>query len=348
MAPHLGREKSTLAMSSSTGQTSFSHIGSTSGDPHSVDKLWGKDHWDMDNLQERYACKSGNPCMDSYRTPYEALTAHQWTCGSDYFIVSHRAPGCGEKYYKCPNHGIPDSHNTFKCNRYNLVVKAGESGRVREYCGINFRYCTKFTYDSYGNITTITSAGRCSKLLGVGQSGSHNHGISEDPDTSPGRHRHSEETETTIPYACGDHSGVRRAASGHVAAGCGNPNHFICDLGNHAPTSCGLLDHFNCDSLTHVEEQCTITNSNGERCTYMFWRCGNLTHTHTYPTPPPPPPPSATCANGHSYNPDNRPENNQHRTRTCRHCSQTWEVCGTGKPLCNKPNRKQNGWKCRE
>ena len=289
MATHLGEVKSTLATASSAGQTSFSHTGNTSGDPHSVDPLWGKDHWDMKDLPENYACKSGNPCMYSYRTPYEALTAHQWTCGSDYSIVSHRVPGCGKKYYKCPNYEIPDYHNTFSCTRYNMVFKAGESGRVREYCGTNFRYCTNFTYDSQGHVATITSAGQCSKLLGAGQSGSHNHSNSDDTDTSPGGHRHSEVTETTITYACGVHSGVAGSASSHVAAGCGNPSHFICDSSGHSASSCGHIDHFNCDSLTHVEEQCTFTNSDGDRCTYTFWRCvyPNVpsygpSHTHTY------------------------------------------------------------------
>ncbi|MCE2402612.1 hypothetical protein J4G08_17235, partial [Candidatus Poribacteria bacterium] len=120
-----------------------------------------------------------------------------------------------------------------------------------------------------------------------------------------------------------------------------------------APTSCGLLDHFNCDSLTHVEEQCTITNSNGERCTYMFWRCGNLTHTHAYPTPPPPPPPSATCArqacgqtvsdrlehridcgpcNGHYWTCISGAADNHTTTFTCRRpgCGVSFTRCSNG------------------
>ena len=329
MATHLGMVKSTLSMGSSGGQTSFAHTGNTSGDPHSVDPLWGKDHWDMDNLPETYACKSGNPCMYSYRTPYEALTAHQWTCGDDFSIVSHRVPGCGEKYYKCPNYAIPDYHNTFSCTRYNLVLKSGESSRVREYCGTNFRYCTNFTYDSQGNVATITSAGRCSKLLGAGQSGSHNHNNSDDPDTSPGKHRHSEVTETTITYACGVHSGVASSASNHVAAGCGNPNHFICDSSDHSTSSCGHLGHFNCDGKTHVEEQCTVTNSKGDRCTYKFWRCvyPNVpsygpSHPHQYPAPP-----TVTCARkacGQTVS--NRLE---HRV-DCSNCNSHYWTCISG------------------
>ena len=292
MATHLGRVKSTLTTSSSSGQTSFSHTGNTSGDPHSVDNLWGRDHWDMDDLPKSYACKSPSPCPYSYRTPYQALTAHQWTCGDDNAIVSHRVPGCGEKYYKCPNYDIPYYHNTFKCTRYDLVFKAGESGRVREYCGTKFRYCTNFTFDSCGYLIGITEAGRCSAFFGPVRPGSHDHSGSDNTDTSAGNHRQSEVTETTITYACGVHTGVAGSASGHVAAGCGNPSHFICDNSDHSASSCGHLDHFKCDSRNHVEEQCTITKSNGDRCTYTFWRCSHPTvpangpsHNHVYPAP---------------------------------------------------------------
>ena len=291
MATHLGRVKSTLATSSSSGQTSFSHTGNTSGDPHSVEKLWGRGHWDMNDLPKDYACKSrSSTCPYSYRTPYQALTAHQWTCGDDNAIVSHWVPGCGEKYYKCPNYDIPYYHNTFKCTRYDTTFRSGESGRVREYCNTPFRFCTNFTYDSGGNIATITSAGRCSKPLGAGQSGSHNHSNSDNTDTSPGNHLQSEVTETTITYACDVHTGVAGSASGHVAEGCGNPSHFICDNSDHSASSCGHLDHFNCDSRNHVEEQCTITHENGDRCTYTFWRCvhpdvgaDGPSHPHVYP-----------------------------------------------------------------
>ncbi|MDE0084993.1 MAG: hypothetical protein OXU23_04725, partial [Candidatus Poribacteria bacterium] len=335
MAPHLGRVKSSLAKASSAGQTSFSHTGNTSGAPHSVDPLWGRDHWDMKDLPKSYACKSGNPCMYSYRTPYQALTAHQWTCGSDYSIVSHRVPGCGKKYYKCPNYEIPDYHNTFSCTRYNMVFKAGESGRVREYCGTNFRYCTNFTYDSYGHVATITSAGQCSKLLGAGQSGSHNHSNSDDTDTSPGGHRHSEVTETTITYACDDHSGVASAASGHVAAGCGNPTHFICDNSDHSAASCGHVDHFNCDGKTHQQVQCTETNDAGDQCTETYWACANdstPTHNHTYPaiscgrngctqTVSSSTAHQVTCAAGHQYWTCGQYANwlfHHHRVKTCK------------------------------
>ncbi len=366
MAPHLGRVKSTLATASSAGQTSFSHTGYTSGNPHSVAKLWGRDHWPTKDLDKKYACKSRNPCMYSYRTPYEALTAHQWTCGSDYSIVSLLIPGCGKKYYKCPNFEIPDYHNTFRCTRYDMVLKQGESDRVREYCGTTFRFCTNLTYDSYGNVTGVTDAGRCDALFGPGspRSGEHSNKSSDETDTSPGNHRQSEVTETTITYACDVHSGVADSASGHVATGCGNPNHFTCDSSDHSASSCGHIDHFNCDSLMHVEEQCTVTNSNSDRCTYKFWRCVHPnvqsygpSHTHVYPSVDNTPNCSsctdgcsscqATCALGHVYDPSNANLVSEHKTRTCRFCSQTWHKClPSTAPKCREPKRKKQNRSC--
>ena len=60
----------------------------------------------------------------------------------------------------------------------------------------------------------------------------------------------------------------------------------------------------------------------------------------------PAPAPTATCANGHTYDPSNSTENNRHRTRTCRWCGQTWQKCTSSAPICNKPYRKRNGLKC--
>ncbi len=267
MATHLGRIKATLAMASSSGQTSFTHIN-YSGTPHTVFKLWGKDNWDMDDLPKDYPCKSRNPCMYSFRTPYEAFTAHQWTCGEDFSIVAHNIPGCGRKYYKCPGYDIPDYHNTFKCT--NIV-----SLRSHDLCGTRFRRCT--------------NPNGCTLRL------SHNNRIVTDTDTSPGNFRQMEVTETAIQYSCGieGHSGVASNASEHAAAGCNTPGHFICDGIDHSPSSCGHIDHFNCDGKNHVEEQCTSTNANGVRCTYKFWRCVHPdvpsygpSHTHTYPEAP--------------------------------------------------------------
>ncbi len=54
-----------------------------------------------------------------------------------------------------------------------------------------------------------------------------------------------------------------------------------------------------------------------------------------------------TCANGHKYDPSKANQVNEHRTRTCRICRQTWEVCGSGRPsVCNDPKRKRQGKGC--
>ncbi len=79
-----------------------------------------------------------------------------------------------------------------------------------------------------------------------------------------------------------------------------SPTYHVCGVhqswqsGDHAAAGCGQSGHFVCDSLSHVQEQCTQTNTNGDRCTYMFWRCVHPTvpsygpsHTHQYPAPSP-------------------------------------------------------------
>ena len=61
---------------------------------------------------------------------------------------------------------------------------------------------------------------------------------------------------------------------------------------------CDGCYQYKCNGRTHVEEQCISTNSNGDRCTYTFWRCVNPdvtsygpSHAHVYPAPPAPPAP---------------------------------------------------------
>ncbi|MCE2403357.1 hypothetical protein J4G08_21085 [Candidatus Poribacteria bacterium] len=124
-------------------------------------------------------------------------------------------------------------------------------------------------------------------------------------------------------------------AGRNVLAGCGR-HYYDCPSVSdteHEPQTCSVsgctVQYRKClrhtkDHSNHSAASCLVTNANGDYCTVTsFYACQY--HTHVYPAPPPTP--SATCANGHSYDPDNRPENNQHRTRTCQHCSQTWEVC---------------------
>ncbi len=154
-------------------------------------------------------------------------------------------------------------------------------------------------------------------------------------------------------HACGIHKdtkqNVRLNASKHEwQASC--PINITQDGTN---VYCRVSNFYACEDPAHTcDFPPPSNNSDGNGGSGSPNNGGSTTTPPTAPEPEPTPAPEpvqsgTTCANGHSYDPDNTSEYNRHRTRTCRYCSQTWEVCGTGKPLCNKPNRRQNGWKCR-
>lgn len=140
------------------------------------------------------------------------------------------------------------------------------------------------------------------------------------------------------------------------------PSYHACGVhetsvsGSHGPASCGKSGHYVCDSKDHSYVSCP-KDSNNQACEYgSYYACSP--HEHAYPAVDNTPNCSsctngcsicqATCANGHIYDPRNSDEVNEHRTRTCKHteCRQTWERCGTGAPICNKPYRKKNRMSC--
>lgn len=120
--------------------------------------------------------------------------------------------------------------------------------------------------------------------------------------------------------------------------------------GNHdrVTPACGVSAHagYACQiSSDHKNPVNCPQDSFNNNCDYLtYYPCSP--HEHSYP---PPTTPMTTCANGHSYDPNNPSENNRHRTRTCRfsECGQTWEACGSSNaPICNKPYRNRNGLRC--
>ncbi len=112
---------------------------------------------------------------------------------------------------------------------------------------------------------------------------------------------------------------------------CSSGSYYACQSHTHDyPTPitgpCGHIYGTHERSSHARQASCTQTNANGDSCTVTgFYAC--QTHTHVFPV-------RATCANGHTYDPSNSTENNRHRTRTCRWCSQTWEKCTSGAPTC--------------
>ncbi len=135
---------------------------------------------------------------------------------------------------------------------------------------------------------------------------------------------------------------------------CGDATHvgYQCRAGEHDIPNVGACGHtvYGCGAGNHFKEQCSTTNSNGDRCTYEFWRCKHPdvpsygpSHTHAYPESPETPDESdtTTCKHGHTYDPENTSQVNLHKTRTCRYrdCGNTWEKCVSLTPNCSSPRR---------
>lgn len=129
--------------------------------------------------------------------------------------------------------------------------------------------------------------------------------------------------------------------------------------------ACGHTDRKSNASAHEFQASClysTIQNGVTVYCSVSnYYKCKphsvHLLPSDTSSTPPPsgsdpvptPPsePPTATCANGHSYNPDSSTENNLHRTLSCKYCTNTWERCVTSRnPKCKKGWRKRRNLRC--
>lgn len=150
--------------------------------------------------------------------------------------------------------------------------------------------------------------------------------------TCPSASKHVSPADPPPPtyHACGVHESWQSGDHSHGTPACGDDTHagYACQIGN---------------AHTKLIASCSVTNGNGDSCTVTsYYECQR--HTHAYPAP------TATCAQGHTYDPTNNSEVNKHRTRTCRYseCRQTWEKCVSSAPICNKPYRKKNGLTCWE
>lgn len=158
-------------------------------------------------------------------------------------------------------------------------------------------------------------------------------------------------------YGCG-HKDLNNNSSSHAlqascsqtdsyGQGCTVTNFYACQTHTHqypalVSGACGHTYTSGNASSHSLQASCLVTNANGDSCTVTgFYACASP-HTHQYPAP------TATCANGHTYNPTITSAKNNHRTRTCRfaECGQTWERCVSPTPICNKPYRKRNGLRC--
>ncbi len=145
------------------------------------------------------------------------------------------------------------------------------------------------------------------------------------------------------------------------------PSYHACSVhettvsGNHSSTTppCGVSSHatYACQIGSNHKNAVTCpTDSNGQDCDYgSYYACSP--HTHAYPSVDNTPNCSsctdgcsscqATCALGHVYDPSKANQVSEHKTRTCRFCSQTWHKClPSTAPKCREPKRKKQNRHC--
>ncbi len=254
--------------------------------------------------------------------------------------IDDSVDGCGKKRWSCETskqlawHQIRDCYNS-------VTVPLPLAGGPTEFCPERFRHCRNSECDFRIKRKRGHSDGTQSNSpSGVANLTAESHLIDEPP----------------AMHVCGVHESWQ---SGDHAWGtflCGDATHvgYLCQVSSdhstlisgysgsfyecqpHQTFACGHTD-LTANASTHVQAQCPSTSAGGVRCTHTYWAClhpaGGSSHNHTYM--------SACGACSVSYDPSNSTENNNHRTRTCRWCSQTWQKCVSGAPQCLvKTNRK--------
>lgn len=249
------------------------HAGDTqSNEDHVFGAYWPLSHWQVKpDLPEKYSCDG--PCSDKFRTPYDAFTAHMSKCGSGTAVnpwsssfistLANRTvnEGCGRYYYDCPS--VPDTeHKVLRCTK-----DYTESDGTRRTCRDRFRKCMyhKIVHNHRAliKIKSLHSA-----------SGGVDDSTSEVVDNSPNCDLCTGSCSACpITYACGNHSGSPSDSNGHRlipatswSLHCTTHSFYACDPANHAMTIC------------------TVTDSNGNTCTFGYSSpCES--HTHVFPNP---------------------------------------------------------------
>lgn len=236
---------------------------------------------------------------------------------------------CGESYWSCNSYDH-NMHRLRSCTNNKLPgVMAGR------YCFKTWRRC-QHTPEEIPNTQDFSASPLCVTDPNGNRFCSENAVITTPSTPTPtpstpsyhacGIHETSVSGDhSNSSYTCGIHSGyLCQESSDHQVQITGYSGTFY-ECQPHQTFGCGHTD-LTANAYTHRLESCP-PNSNGDSCTSgSSYGCSS--HTHVYPAP------TATCANGHSYDPTNSVDNNRHRTRTCRWCSQTWQKCVSGAPQC--------------
>ncbi len=292
-----------------------------------------------------------NKCGDFFDTFSDAESSHKEKCGtgdnidlfdtnrpaaeySAYLGSRSVAQGCGRDYYDCPKKPAGTEHKKQTCTIWVWEKPSGYLNAFKSYqCGRQFRECMWWlTRDHNPHDLNPFEATHSAS----GDSSTDNPPSDDADETTQNEFQQPPTPAPSTPsyHACGVHEDWQS--------------------GDHSAASCGHASHYVCDGLTHQQVQCSSTNANGDQCTYSYWQClysSTPSHTDVYPAlpapEPDPEPEDPTCANGHSYDPNNPLEANAHRTRTCRYsrCGNSWPECSNN-PLCNDPRRKALGKYC--
>lgn len=283
--------------------------------------------WKTYGLPSDYECDG--PCTDKFRSPHEALTAHQVTCGDgtvqdvdDEFsqiidkydkygppldpndmiysiqdILDKRsvAQGCGRSYYKCPSrldHKAVQKHKERTCTK-GYTDKTGKSGDCRDSKGnrTKFRKCMGHSRD-HDESDWWNGAGQHSDKGDSDET-------AQNPSTSP-----------PSMHACGSHATTVSGDHSQITPPCGDSSHanivlYACQTGiTHATQITGYngtfyecqphqtfaCGHTDLTSNSYTHRSETCpTNSNGQACSSGSYYACQ-SHTHVYPTP------AVTCA----------------------------------------------------
>jgi len=319
------------------------HEGASSQPEIHVEIPWIS-NWEYDSSLPSFTC--GGSCNLSFNTP----TGDHWVkCGYRRSILKHpeyirrrledprtypasiitdllkdrpAEEGCGRHYYNCEDE---DEHKLRTCQRPRTRWEGNYI--VTKACLDKYRKCMgkKRDHDPSDNywFKTIHS-----------DEADSNEATASTPSTPS--------TPTTPTYhACSVHETTVSGNHSSTTPPCGVSSHatYACQIGSN-----------------HKNAVTCPTDSNGQACIYgSYYPCSP--HTHAYPSVDNTPDCSSctdgcsscpvTCAVGHVYDPSKANLVSEHKTRTCRFCSQTWQKCVTSTaPKCREPKRKKQNRHC--
>jgi len=248
--------------------------------------------WKTFGLPNDYKCKG--TCDDGFRSPHEALTAHQEKCGTaekwykqEYWdlplleasitsaqaILDNRGydKGCGKTYYNCPSNPNKyeiDQHEVRTCNLWVWIKPSFTSKAEKNYvCKRNFRKCMNRKFDHNPD------------KIGKAKHSDEGDGEIEVDVEPPEKEVKTQQEEKDVLYACGIHSGLAAdESSDHKTRIDGWAGKFN-ECQPHETFGCGHID-LSVNSDKHSLETCP-KEDNIDCNIGSYYKC--KPHTHDYP-----------------------------------------------------------------